>query len=102
MLCSECNHRDLCTSLCPEAELEVSKVEVPEREINIGIWPKTAKPIPELKENTHLTPREKEIVTLLGKGLNRADVCQLLGISRATLRKHIERVKKKYLGIVTL
>ena len=102
MLCSECNHRGLCTSLCPEAELEVSRGEAAQTELTIGIWPKTAKPMPGLKENTHLTKREKEIVTLLGKDLTRADVCKQLDIHRVTLRKHISRIKKKYLKNVTL
>lgn len=46
-------------------------------------------------EQTYLTPREKEIVTLLGRGLSRWDVCELLEITRETLRKHIQRIKEK-------
>ena len=43
-----------------------------------------------------LTEREKEILTLLGKGLSRADVCEVLGMSRNTFRWHYHNLKKKH------
>ena len=46
-------------------------------------------------QETYLTPTEKEIVTLLGRGLSRMDVCLVLEITRATLRKHIQRIRDK-------
>ena len=46
-------------------------------------------------DETYLTPTEKEIVTLLGRGLSRMDVCLVLEITRATLRKHIQRIRNK-------
>lgn len=94
MLCDDCNKRNLCNSLCPEAELYVNQDHIPQREMPIGL-PKYSKPSIEQVSNILLTKREKEIVTLLGSGLSRADVCQLLKISRESLRKHIQRINKK-------
>ena len=45
--------------------------------------------------NISLTKTERKIVTLFGYGLNKEDVCELLKISRQSLRKHIERMRKK-------
>ena len=96
MLCETCDKRDQsCAELCPEAETYVSHDNVKQKEKVIGL-PRFGK-LPELKSNTHLTPREKEIVTLLGRGLRRSDVCQLLNITPDTLRKHLSRTRKKYL-----
>ena len=95
MLCKTCDKREYCSDLCPEAELYVKQDNVKQREKNIGL-PRFGK-LPELKSNTHLTPREREIVTLLGKGLPRKDICQILDIVSHTLRNHIKRIKKKYL-----
>ena len=55
------------------------------------------KRLPELKSNTHLTRMEKEILTLLGRGLRRSDVCQLLKITPTNLTSHLSNAKKKYL-----
>jgi len=65
---------------------------VSQREITIGIpQPRKFEPNPSI----YLTKMEREIITLLGKGLTRADVCQVLDISRHALRSHLCRLKKK-------
>ena len=93
MLCQDCPKKSECVELCVEAELyvnqdHVGRDELPTEDVDCTIdWPDPTK-------NTHLTPREKEILTLLGRGLNRFDVCQVLGISRHNLRECIRRLKK--------
>ena len=93
MLCQECSEKPTCTELCPEAEAYVNQDHVSQRELTIGL-PRQGK-LPDLVSNTHLTKKEKEIVTLLGKGLNRSDICQVLDISRVALRNSIKRMRKK-------
>jgi DNA-binding NarL/FixJ family response regulator len=44
---------------------------------------------------THLTPKESAILMLIGMGLTRADVCQLLKITRHQLCVHIQNMKGK-------
>ena len=95
MLCAECEKREYCSELCPEAELYVKQDTVPQREQPTGF--PGFKKLPELKANTHLTRMEKEILTLLGRGLRRSDVCQLLNITPLNLRVHLAHAKKKYL-----
>ena len=93
MLCDTCSNRDLCTSLCPEAELYVKQDYHPQREKPIGL-PKPSR-WPTQVSNIYLTPSEVEILTLLGQGLSRADVCQVLKITRVTLRVHLSNIKSK-------
>ena len=97
MLCETCDKREYCSELCPEAELFVKQDSVPRLEEPVGLLPvkKFIKPL--LKKNTHLTDKEKKILTLLGKGLSRSDVCQLLNITQTTLTSHLSNAKKKYL-----
>jgi DNA-binding NarL/FixJ family response regulator len=42
-----------------------------------------------------LSPREREILTLIAKGLNRAEIGKMLGISPATVATHIGAVYRK-------
>jgi DNA-binding NarL/FixJ family response regulator len=96
-LCDNCpiaRTRETCTDLCEAAIEYVDQDYIPLREITIGI--PTAGRWPQHKKRVKLTPKEKNIVTLLGKGLSRQDVCQLLKITRVTLRNHLCRIKKKY------
>ncbi len=48
--------------------------------------------------NNILTPREKEIFTLLIDNYNTKDIAQTLGISEKTVRNHISNVMQK-LGV---
>jgi DNA-binding NtrC family response regulator len=49
----------------------------------------------DLLSNVRLTESEKRLVTLLGYGMNRADMAHLLQIPRKTLRKRLSRLKRK-------
>lgn len=42
-----------------------------------------------------LSPREREVVSLLKKGMNRRSVAQQLHISEATLKTHIKNINRK-------
>ena len=92
--CNDCKDRDTCLELCPEIEKIASQDYLGSNELPIGLprhgtWP-------DMVEQTYLTTREREIVTLLGKGLLREDISELLDMSRVTLRKHMSRIRKKY------
>ena len=54
-----------------------------ESEIEIESFPKV------------LTPREREILSLLVKGLGTQDIAELLSISRSTVRNHIQHILQK-------
>ena len=43
----------------------------------------------------YLTPREREVLALLGEGLGNAEIAERLGISVKTVEGHIERLKGK-------
>jgi DNA-binding NarL/FixJ family response regulator len=96
MPCQDCPKRHLCSELCPEAELIVSQDEVSLRELPIGL-PRHGS-FPDLISNIPLTEREKQIVTLLGQGMDRDVICKLLNITRGNLRIVICRLRKKCNG----
>ena len=53
-----------------------------------------------LAERLDLTPREQEVSLLIGEGLNIEEITARLGVSRHTVRHHVERVFQK-LGVHT-
>jgi len=42
-----------------------------------------------------LTPREREILQIIGKGLSNREAAEVLGCSRATVRTHLEHIYEK-------
>jgi len=91
-LCSQCVKRSTCTKLCKEALRYVNQDYMCQKHLPIG------SPEPrrfEISESIYLTSREKEIITLLGRGLSRAETSQILVISRDSLRRHICNIRKK-------
>lgn len=54
-----------------------------------------ARPAPTTTEHESLTPREKEIVQLLGRGLSNPQIAEQLHISVGTVRWHVKNVYKK-------
>lgn len=92
-ICTECPHRQYCSTLCPEAELYVKQDEVKQKELTIGI-PSYGK-WPEEISKSLFSKREMEVVALLLKGLSRDKMCQILDINRKNLQKIVERVTKK-------
>ncbi|MDH6110674.1 DNA-binding NarL/FixJ family response regulator [Kitasatospora sp. MAP12-15] len=47
------------------------------------------------RDLTPLTPREREVLTLLGRGLSNADLAQALTLSEATVKTHVARIFAK-------
>ncbi len=45
-----------------------------------------------------LTPREREILTLIAQGMCNKDICQCLGIIPRTVEKHLTNIFRK-LGV---
>jgi len=45
--------------------------------------------------NDLLTPREREIMTLLGKGLNTISIAKVLYLSEKTIRNHINHIYER-------
>lgn len=43
----------------------------------------------------YLTPRETEVITLLSSGLTDAEISNALNVDRATVRKHMQAVRRK-------
>ena len=43
-----------------------------------------------------LSPRESQVVELMGKGLTRAEISDRLGVSRKCVSVFIERARKKF------
>lgn len=93
MLCQECPSRSICQSECPELTLHLKEIEVPQREKTIGL-PRHGR-IP-WGSTVSLTKTEREIVTLLAKGLSRGEICKSLDITRNSFRRHLSTAKKKH------
>ena len=91
--CFECANRENCQELCDDAEAYANQDHVKPKELPIGL--PRYKALIVLGSNVYLTRREREILTLLGRGLGRADVCQVLRIKRNVLRWHIHNLRKK-------
>jgi len=103
MLCNECPHRNLCTSLCPEAEMYANQDWTDLREITIGM------PISISKGHNNIDDklihkyllkldklsRKEQVITLLDMHLSRAEICQILGITRDNLKHIIKRISRK-------
>ena len=54
-----------------------------------------ARHISELRLGDDLTPREREVLTLMVKGLNNSDIAERLVVSRSTVRFHVSNVLSK-------
>lgn len=75
------------------------------REVHAGGSPMSAdiarklvrrfQPVPDAQKDYHITPREKEILELLSKGLMYKEVAQQLTISINTLKRHIYNLYEK-------
>ncbi len=50
---------------------------------------------PRPENTTSLSPRESEILVLISKGLSNPQVAETLGVSRATVRTHLEHIYAK-------
>jgi len=96
-LCNTCPSRTACQTICPELELHLKEITKPQREKVIArpYYGRT----PPWSSSIQMTRKEKEIVTLLGRGIPRADVCQILNIKRETLRNKLSVLKRKIVTV---
>ena len=51
---------------------------------------------PAREATARLTPREQEILTLIAKGMSNRTAAETLGLSRATVRTHLEHIYAKF------
>jgi len=92
--CLTCLARGVCESICPELKLHLREIEVKQKELPIR-FPRRGR-VEWAPPPTKLTKREREIVTLFGKGLSRSETCELLKITKKTLRNNLAKIKKKH------
>lgn len=102
MDCNQCAKRETCVELCEAAEKYASQDYVARREEETRVADMSNYSNEDLedlksslKSNVHLTPMEKKILSLLGQGLTRKDIRQLLEITRKALDWHIHNLRKK-------
>lgn len=57
--------------------------------------PAPSAPLREEPAGKQLSEREHEILTLIAKGVSNPEAAQMLGVSRATIRTHLEHIYKK-------
>ena len=88
--------------LCAEAEAYVNQDYIPQREITTDrvdfLKAEIIKCLVEWQGSSlgvFMTKREKQIVRLLAKGLNRRDICELLEINENNYDIVIHRLKVK-------
>ena len=100
MLCNTCASRNSCATICNKCEnyIDQDYVELKETPLaniefakhgDLSEWANNLVP------NVHLTPTEKQILTLIGLGLTRDEVAQVLDITLLNVRVHLHNVKKK-------
>jgi len=100
-LCTSCNKRELCRTLCPEAELFVSQdqvdwcetpaIHISQDKEHLAVF----EPKHKVKTVT-LSTLETKVTMALSAGYNRTQICVMLGLSRPHLRKVIHDCKAKW------
>lgn len=95
--CKECYRYQWCVTLCERARRYVSKDEVKQRELPIGI-PIFGGPLPILPTKITLTESQKKLGKLLVRKINRRNISSLTGISRHTVSNRIYQMKRIYYG----
>jgi DNA-binding NarL/FixJ family response regulator len=100
--CTECPKYAVCKVLCVEAETYANQDYVRQSEISTDrieyLRMDKIKLLIEWQSSSRaidLTKREREILILLGKGLSRKDVCELLDITNKNLNFYVCMLSKK-------
>lgn len=57
--------------------------------------PAPLSPLPGVNDAAHLTPRETEVLSLIGRGLSRAEVADALNLSDNTVAKYLKDIYRK-------
>ena len=92
-ICTTCSKRDLCNSLCPEAELFASQDYVSQKELPIGL-PGYGRILPQCS-SIYLTRREIQISRFLAVGFKQVEIAVILKIKAVTVRQHVFNIRKK-------
>jgi DNA-binding NarL/FixJ family response regulator len=99
--CAACPSRASCRKLCSEADAWANQDYRPQRELTIGMPDPTVTVFDiETSETPKITETEAKIFTLLIRGHERDEICNMLDISNVTLRKHISNMRSKYSQIL--
>ncbi len=91
-LCQVCKQYRTCKRICELIEAYVNQDYMPLKELAI---PYPIESTFEYSSSTYLTKKEKQILTLLGSGLDRREIAEVLKTKRETIRTHIYNIKKK-------
>jgi len=91
--CNTCPSRSFCQSICPELEMHLKELEVPQRELLIHT-PRYGK-FPTPRKRIKLTKKERQIVTFLAEGKNYAEISQAINITKDNVRKIVQRMRQK-------
>ena len=82
------------TPLLSEAEIKIMQTMA--AIIGLSLQPNSAAPqLKDLEALALLTPREKEVLTLIPLGLSNAQIGEKLGITAGTVKIHVERILSK-------
>jgi len=108
MICSTCDKRQDCIALCPDAELYANQDYVSEQNnhceantgFDLGQLSNASTFTQWLSKNRSrtipLSKREIQIFTLLAIGFDRPRICEHIDMTKETLRKHLQNIRKKY------
>ena len=69
--------------------------QITARLISSTLFSHTNSPDTPIRQRVHLTTREKEVLSLLAKGLKNTEIASQLYISSATVKSHLNRIFKK-------
>lgn len=106
-LCDECQHRETCYKLCPEAELYVNQDNrkkrvntvvrnldnLPDREAH-GEMMVVGNTVMAMFDK-NLSPREKQVAVMLTEGHSIRNIAKALKISRRAVEEFKKRIKRK-------
>ncbi|MBQ2628108.1 MAG: response regulator transcription factor [Kiritimatiellae bacterium] len=59
------------------------------------LTPEIAEALSEVEKEPHFTPRQREVVGAITRGLSNDDIATLLGISKARVKQHLNEVYEK-------
>jgi DNA-binding NarL/FixJ family response regulator len=79
-----------CGELCVDQDcLGISSIVVRAGDDRLVLHPVSPRPRPPQHVETHLTPRQREVLGLLAEGMRVTDVARRLGIAELTVRNHV-------------
>jgi len=96
-LCSTCPSKPICCTLCPEAELYVKQDEVAQKELTIGNPEYGESPWRDSVDKPIFTKTETRVIAALLDGKTKEEIAEYLGITRHSLKLHIQNIRKKRL-----